>query len=144
MDIRGGLSGGFGDGRSNLSGFDLFFISGKGRRQVVPSFSRGKSKSPISQADGLGRFGKLFHDFFVGGEGLFGFVVSAINFRQLHEKAKTVHRILSFQMIESLFIEASGVFFFVQISIDVGTAFQDDVVLWKIFQELIDGPPGFP
>ena len=143
MNIRGGLSSSFGDGRGNLGGLDLFFIIRKGRRQVVQSFPRGKSKSPVSQAHGLGCFGKFLHDFFVGGEGLFGFVVPAINLRQLHEKAKTVHRILSLQMIESLFIEAGSVFFFVQISIDVGTAFQDDVVLWKIFQELIDGPPGF-
>jgi len=36
-----------------------------------------------------------------------------------------------------------GVFLFVQIPIDIGTAFQDDFIFWKVLDELVHGGAGF-
>lgn len=82
-------------------------------------------------------------DFFIHLESRFRFFVATENLGKFHHDAEAVSALFFAHEIEVLFIKVGGVFLLVQIPVDIGAAFQDDFIFWKVLEELVDGCPGF-
>ena len=74
---------------------------------------------------------------------MIGFIVAAIKIGEFHEDAKAVARFFFSEKIEGLVVEADGIFFLVEIAIDIGASLKDDFVFGKVFEELGNGATGF-
>ena len=142
LGIGGRLGGGFGDGGGELLCFDGIFVGEEGRGQLGNSLARGKGEGTVTQACAFGGLGKLLGNFFVGIEGRLGFIIAAKNFRKFQEKTKSVFGILLIDEVEVLLVKLGGIFFLIEIAVDVSRALQNDFVFGKFLQELIDGGSG--
>ena len=82
-------------------------------------------------------------DFFVHIEGGFRFVVATKDFGQFHQNSEAVAILFFAEKVQLLLVEVGGIFSFIQVSIDIGRALQDDFIFRKIFRELVDCVAGF-
>ncbi len=74
---------------------------------------------------------------------MIGFIVAAIEIGEFHEDTEAIAGFLFSQKIEGVVVEADGIFFLVEIAINVGASLKDDFVFGKVFEELGDGATGF-
>ena len=74
---------------------------------------------------------------------MIGLIVAAIEIGEFHEDAKAVARFFFSEEIEGVVVEADGIFFLVEIAVDIGAALEDDFVFGKVFEELGNGATGF-
>lgn len=74
---------------------------------------------------------------------MIGLIVAAIEIGEFHEDAKAVAGFFFSEKIEGLVVEADGIFFLVEIAIDIGASLKDDFVFGKVFEELGNGATGF-
>jgi len=82
-------------------------------------------------------------DLFIHFESRFRFFVATENLGKFHHDAEAVPALFFAHEIEVLFIEMGGIFLFVEIPVDIGTAFQNDFIFWKVLEELVHGGAGF-
>ena len=142
-NVGGRLGSGLGDGGSELGGFDFIFIGGEGAGQFGDSFSGGEGEGTIAEASAFGGVGEFGHELFVGSHGLISFIVATIKIGEFHEDAKAVAGFFFSKEIEGVVVEADGIFFLVEIAVDIGAALEDDFVFGKVFEELGNGATGF-
>lgn len=74
---------------------------------------------------------------------MIGFIVAAIEFGEFHEDTEAIARFLFSQKIEGVVVEADGIFFLVEIAVDIGTALENDFIFGKVLEKLGDGATGF-
>lgn len=142
LRVGGREGGGFGDGGGELLGFDGIFVGEEGGGKLGQALAGGEGEGAIAEAGATGGFGKLLGNFFVSLEGRFGLVVAAKDFRDLHEEAKAIPGFFFANKVKILFVELNGVFFFVEVAVNISAALQNDFIFGKILEELIDGGAG--
>ena len=82
-------------------------------------------------------------DFFVHIEGGFCFIVATKDFGEFHQNSEAVAILFFAEKVQLLLVEVGGIFSFIQVSVDIGRALQDDFIFRKIFRELVDCVAGF-
>ena len=70
-------------------------------------------------------------------------IVAAIEIGEFHEDTEAIARLLFSKKIEGVVVEANGIFFLVEIAVDIGAALEDDFIFGKVFEKLRDGATGF-
>ena len=132
------MGGSFGHGGSDLCFFDLLFVFIQGWRKIE-ALAGGKGDRSVPEPERFGRLGILHHEFLIKLEGFLGLVVAAVELGEFHEEAKTVAGFTFPDQIEGLFVQFGGVLLFVEVLIDVGSAFQDDFIFGEVFHEFGHG-----
>ena len=74
---------------------------------------------------------------------MIGLIVAAIEIGEFHKDTEAIARFLFSKEIEGVVVEADGIFFLVEIAIDIGAALEDDFIFGKVFEELGNGATGF-
>ena len=74
---------------------------------------------------------------------MIGLIVAAIEIGEFHKDTEAIARFLFSKEIEGVVVEADGIFFLVEIAIDIGASLEDDFVFGKVFEELGNGATGF-
>ena len=74
---------------------------------------------------------------------MIGLIVAAIEIGEFHEDTESIARFLFSKKIEGVVVKADGIFFLVEIAVDIGATLEDDFVFGKVFEELGNGATGF-
>ncbi len=65
---------------------------------------------------------------------MIGLIVAAIEIGEFYEDTEAIARFFFSEEIEGVVVEADGIFFLVEIAVDIGAAFEDDFVFGKVFE----------
>ena len=136
------MGGGFGHGGGDLGFFDLLLVFGQGRGQFQ-TFPGSEGNGPIPQTQRLGRLGVFDHEFLVELERLLGFVIATVELGEFDEQTKTVAGFTIPDEIQGLVVQLGGILLFIEIAINIGAPFKNDLILWKILDEFGHGGFGF-